>query len=351
MNGLDFFVDVVASGTVAGIGTGDDLDAVAARLGGDYTDYRNGHALCRDYDLVELYWDWSATADCWTLTGFQVAAHRLAYGSNLPGCLGERLQFVSRVPFDQLLVEVQRLGLALEEVTIDADLPDYRRFWCAETEISVLVVAVAASDEPHKRGDVWSIQPERRDVIRREGDERDRRSAVDGLAHLLRLEPAGWPTWLRRRHADAADANWWLRLYVLIDARIRSQPDRRAEWAVRRLWLMRQAAFRGVFDAANTAVQVAAFVGSMARQAGPMNGLPSADDVVTECLAALPADPGALRLLDHDRDLQSLTIDELRASRAAKNLINGAAWHLESVQDAALAERLQGWLAIKHQLV
>jgi hypothetical protein len=80
-------------------------------------------------------------------------------------------------------------------------------------------------------------------------------------------------------------------------------------------------------------------------------GLPSADDVVTECLAALPADPDTIRLLGHDRDLRGLTIEELRASRKAKNLINAAAWYLEAVEDAALAKRLRGWLAIKHQLV
>lgn len=40
-------------------GAGDDLDAVAARLGDDYIDDRNGHALRPDYGLVEFYWDWS----------------------------------------------------------------------------------------------------------------------------------------------------------------------------------------------------------------------------------------------------------------------------------------------------
>jgi len=100
-----------------------------------------------------------------------------------------------------------------------------------------------------------------------------------------------WPIWLQCRQADSGDANWWLHLYQLIDVRIRSQPDRRAEWATPRLWLMRQAAARGLFGAADTAVQVAAFLGTMVREVGWVTGLPT------------------------------------------------------------LAERLRGWLAIKHQLV
>jgi hypothetical protein len=140
-------------------------------------------------------------------------------------------------------------------------------------------------------------------------------------------------------------------LYQLIDVRIRSEPDRRTEWAARRLWLMRQAVSHGVFGATDTAIQVAAFVESVVREVGWVSGLPSADDVVTECLAALPTGPDTIRLLGPDRDLRSLTIDELRASRQAKNLINAAAWYLEVVEDLALAERLRGWLAMKHQLV
>ncbi|MFE9693708.1 hypothetical protein [Micromonospora sp. NPDC005806] len=349
--GLGFFVDVVAGGAVAGIGSGDDLGTVAARLGENYVDDRDGNALRRDYGLVEFYWDWSTAADRWTLTGFQVEVYRLAYGRDVPARLGERYQFASRVSFERLRMGVEGLGLSFEEITTDADLPDYRRFWCAETGISVVVLAMASPDEPHEPGDVWSIQPEWRGIINLEGDENDRRSTTDGLAHLLHLELAMWPTWLQRLQACAVDANWWLHLYQLIDVRIRSQSDRRAEWAARRLWLMRQAVSRGVFGAAETAVQVAAFVGSMVREVGWVIGLPTADDVVSECLAALPTDPDIIRLLGHDRDLRSLTIDELRASRQAKNLINAAAWYLEAVEDLALAERLRGWLAIKHQLV
>lgn len=349
--GMGFFVDVVAGGAVAGICSGDDLDTVAARLGENYIDDRDGHALRRDYGLVEFYWDWSTAAATWTLTGFQVEVHRLAYGRDVPARLGERYQFASRVPFERLRSRVEGLGLAFEEITTDADLPGYRRFWCAETGIGVVVLAMASPDEPHEPGDVWSIQPEWRGTLRVEGDERDRRSTIDGLAHLLHLESTMWPTWLQRRQTHAVDVNWWLHLYELIDVRIRSQPDRRAEWATRRLWLMRQAASRGVFSAAATAVQVAAFVGTMVREVGWVPGLPTADDVVTECLATLPTDPDTIRLLGRDRDLRGLTIDELRASRQAKNLINAAAWYLEAVEDAALAERLRGWLAIKYQLV
>lgn len=349
--GLGFFVDVVASGAVAGIGSGDDLDTVVARLGENYMDEHNSRALRRDYGLVEFYWDWSTAADRWTLTGFQVEVHRLALGSDVPARLGERFQFASRVPFEWLRTGVERLGLYFEEITTEADLPGYRRFWCAETGTGVLVLTMALPDEPYEPGDVWSIHPERRGIINLEGDESARQSTADVLAHLSRLEPVMWPTWLQRRQGHAVEASWWLHLYQLIDVRIRSQPDRRAEWAARRLWLMRQAVSHGVFGAADTAVQVAAFVGSIVREAGWFPGLPSADDVVSECLAALPADPHTIRLLGPDRDLRSLTTDELRASRQAKNLINAAAWYLETVEDHALAERLRSWLAIKHQLV
>jgi hypothetical protein len=70
---------------------------------------------------------------------------------------------------------------------------------------------------------------------------------------------------------------------------------------------------------------MAAFVGTLVGQVGWMPGLPTADDLVTECLTALPTDPDTIRLLGHDRDLRGLTIDELRACRQAKNLVNAAA--------------------------
>jgi hypothetical protein len=106
-----------------------------------------------------------------------------------------------------------------------------------------------------------------------------------------------------------------------------------------------------VFGAADTAVQVATFVGWTMREFGRLPGLPSADEVVSQCLAALPSHPGAVRLLGPDRDLRSLTLDEMRVSRQAKNVINAAVAYLDALQDPALIERLREWLAVRYQLV
>jgi hypothetical protein len=77
--GLDFFVDVVVSGAVLGVGLTDTPETVAAVLGEDFVEDGERTVLRRDYGLVEFSWSRPSAAQPWHATGFTVQAHRLGH--------------------------------------------------------------------------------------------------------------------------------------------------------------------------------------------------------------------------------------------------------------------------------
>ena len=157
--------------------------------------------------------------------------------------------------------------------------------------------------------------------------------------------------WLDRHADQAVDVHWWLQMYVHIDASIRAHDDDRAEWSQRRLWLLREAAARGIHDPGAVAVNVSNFM-VMIRQTGdPVAGLPSADEVVAECLAVIGEDPAAIPLLDANRNSAALSLEQMRRSRAARNLVNAARWHEAHLTDDAVIDALNKWTGVLDRLV
>jgi hypothetical protein len=71
---LDFFVDVVVSGAVLGVGLTDSPDEVARTLGGDFAEDRNRAVMRRDYGLVEFSWARRPGSGSWQATGSTVQA-------------------------------------------------------------------------------------------------------------------------------------------------------------------------------------------------------------------------------------------------------------------------------------
>lgn len=349
---LDFFVDVVVSGAVLGVGLTDSPEAVARVLGDGFAEDRGRATLRRDYGLVEFFWSRRTASEQWRPDGFSVQAHRLPdvdVGDDLAGRYG---RFGGRLRFASLGEELARLGYRLEEVTSDADRPGYRRFWLAESQ-AVVTVAATGWEGRIDEADVWSISaPWRPEAVAAATLGVRRQAVKDGLTHLLRLGAAERIAWLDRRQPPPDErANWWLYLLLVSDAQVGVQADGRPDWVALKLWLLRQARARAVFTPADCALKMAHFVADMRRVGHELAVLPSADEVVHACLAAIPAGPDEVALLDDRRDLSHLDHNQIRQSRQARNLVSAAEWHLGHVQDRALADRLRQWLNIKPRLV
>ncbi|MFB9237706.1 hypothetical protein ACFFWC_19455 [Plantactinospora siamensis] len=352
MAGLEFFVDVVVTGAVLGVGLADSPEQVTRVLGEDFVDDAAGTRLRRDYGLVEFFWSRPKGTPEWRAAGFTVAAHRLPWVGIAGPLLDRYGQFGDRLPFDRLRERLSRYGYRLRDITTAADGGDHRRFWLADSQTAV-TVATSGWEGRLAAGDVWSIEapwpPEQVAAGQLSGR---RRAVTDGLAHLVRLGDADRVAWLDRRRPDTRDPNWWLFLLLVVDGRLGDRPGERPEWVTLKLWLLRQAYARGAFTRSESALRIAYLVAGIRTTAPYLVGLlPSADEVVADCLAAIPVGPDRVALLDDQRDLRRLGREQLLQSRQARNLVTGAESHLDHVHDQELAERLRRWLAVKPRLV
>jgi hypothetical protein len=352
MAGLDFFIDVVVSGAVLGVGLTDPPETVSRVLGDGYVDDERSTTLRRDYGLVEFFWNRRSRSQPWYPSGFTVQVHRLGAVDVDAGLVARLGPFGDRVRHRDLDDELRRLGYRLEEIiTRDADGPGYRRFWLAESRTSVTVAATGW--QRSSAGDVWSISGPHPQSITVAAEGASPRAVKDGLTHLLRLDDIERAGWLNRRQPQSADrANWWLYLLLVIDERIRDRKDRAAEWIALKVWLLRRSEATGVFAAADSAEMMAYFLLAV-RRAHPdlLDRLPSADEVVRACLRAIPIGVDDVPLLDDDRDLHRLDLTQMRQSRQAKKLVNAAQWHRDQVRDESLADQLQRWTTVKPRLV
>lgn len=349
----DFYVDVVVTGAVLGVGVTESPDAVASVLGDDFVADQDRGRLRLDYGLVEFFWERRSGSDPWQAAGFTVQVHRLSSNVEIAAEVVDRYgPFTRRLAFARLNAELDRLGYHLDETTRESGA-DYRSYWLAESR-TIVNVAATGWGERLEAGDVWSIgapYPAESIVVREWGAHRQ--AIKDGLAHLLRLGDDQREEWLERRQPPPdRRVNWWLYLLLVVDQQLGLQPGRRMDWVQLKLWLLRQAAARQVFTAAESAEKMACFVLGLRRAGVEAPAvLPSADDLVRACLAAIPVGLDQVALLDDRRDLHRLDRAQLRHSRQAKNLINAADGYLHEVEDERLAEQLRGWIAVKQRLV
>jgi hypothetical protein len=141
--------------------------------------------------------------------------------------------------------------------------------------------------------------------------------------HLLTLDQAGRGAWLDRQPTEAFTGhNWWLHLLAHIDGRTWEQPLQRLAWVQLRLWLLDQAATAGVLDPRALAERRARFVGELHARAittGLDTILPTPDELVADCLAAMPMTSAEATAIDDWRDE---ALDTMCRLRRAKNLIN-----------------------------
>ena len=180
----------------------------------------------------------------------------------------------------------------------------------------------------------------------------DSPAEADGLAHLLRLDPARREEWLdRHQPAPEERVNWWLYLLLGIGFQIAGQPAQHREWVQLSLWLMDAGHVRGVLTDAHYAEKRAYFALEMRRKAAIDADLPSADDIVRACLQAIQLTPEAAAIRKAGLDPASVPLALLKGSRQAKILVSVAQCHLDLVADEQLAGQLRDWIGVKPHLV
>lgn len=255
-----------------------------------------------------------------------------------------------RARFGDVSSGLTRLGYRLEEITEGHDRPDWRRFWLAETEVSVTVAAAPVTGL--EADDVYAVHgPYRTQAVASTAMAARRQSIRDGLEHLLRLTDDEREAWLDRRQPPAPDrVNWWLYLLLVIGGRIQDRPGQDPAWISLRLWLLDRGRARGVFGRVRYAEDLAYFTLRMRRSGAAYACLPSADDVVRACLSAIPVTMEQAAVRDGDGNLTTHDRTRLQRSREAKRLISAAHWHLDAVADRELVGQVRQWEEMKPYL-
>ncbi|MFD1370527.1 hypothetical protein [Actinoplanes sichuanensis] len=156
--------------------------------------------------------------------------------------------------------------------------------------------------------------------------------------------------WLDQHQPALPEANWWLHLLLLVEARWDDRPAERPEWTRLTIWLLAEAGRSGLGER-EAAERTAYYVAQMRDAGMPASSLPTADAVVRACLDAIPVALDKVAVLDSPQDLATLQIQEMRDSRHARGLLNAAEPHLPDLDDQDLADRLRAWLAVKPRLV
>jgi hypothetical protein len=179
---------------------------------------------------------------------------------------------------------------------------------------------------------------------------RDEKIGDEELDKLLRSGEDARRRWLDQRQPAPPEANWWLHLLLLIDARWADRPAERPAWTQFKIWVLGEAG-GSALGQREAAERTAYYVAQMRDAGMPASCLPTADTVVRACLDAIPVPLDNVAVLTSRRDLKTLQLQEMRDSRHARHLLNAAERHLTGLEDHDLADRLRAWLAIKPRLV
>jgi len=146
--GLNFFVDVVVTGAILGVGLSGATDRVAAPARIGFVENRGRSRLCLDYGLVEFSWERRPGSDGRHTTGFVTQAHRLPSSTPVTATFVDRYgPSEPRLRFVALDGELERLGYRLEDIT-GARSPGWRKYWLTESQTSILVAAGPSMETP-----------------------------------------------------------------------------------------------------------------------------------------------------------------------------------------------------------
>lgn len=180
---LEFYLDVVTTGTVLGVRPTDAPDRVTAVLGPNFAENTSGDgAMWRDYGLAEFFWDRAGARHPWSGHHFTLQVHRLAYRDRT--LVNDELRarygrFTPRLRFEKLRRLLARRGVPLLEIPeVPANAPYFRTFWQPDSQAAVSVMATYgeySTPDNLRVGDVYNIQAPMtaREVERRRVRSRD----------------------------------------------------------------------------------------------------------------------------------------------------------------------------------
>ncbi|MBV1848764.1 hypothetical protein [Catellatospora tritici] len=284
---IDWYVDILGTGCIAGVAADDEFDqvaaALAARFGDDPGENEDDHQLLRDYGLVEAYWQRASQRAPWRGTGFMVQAHRL----DLPP---------DTAPPAYAAIAAAARNLDVDLVAVERTYDDgYDEIVAPVTGVSLSVMR-----EPQEHvlsvpvGTIAKIYvPGHRLAGAGPGPmpEEAWRALRRSTKALAVANDAGRRCWLNRRAEDGPD--WWdLRLWGAESA-WRSGALPAAAAADLTSWLLDRADERGVFAPPDAACRRARLTADIVDQHFDEQVLDPAvvADAARGCLDALPLTP------------------------------------------------------------
>ncbi|TKK85255.1 hypothetical protein FDA94_26665 [Herbidospora galbida] len=334
MGGLDFFADLVVTGTVLGLDHTSERPDVEAVFGREFA-ADVPRDVISDFGLVEFGWARGGPRRTWEVAYFGAQAHRLpelTADHGIESVLVERYgAFPSRLDAGELLSAVRARGFALRERSSHDD-------GCVEygeptSRIGFLAVSDArAYDEPP--GTVLKVLGPT--VFS------GRLQRFAGYArHILTLSDQDLRRWLDRREPEAEPGrgDWWAGLRAVVARQTGGRPEETVRWRRLGMALDRHAVERGVDTPDEGAVNLIIALGRVRA-----DDLPSMDEAVERWLAAAPPLAEAARLCAR----RLVDPDDIRLARRLRSQIHAiepCAPFLTS------SDELRAWVELKPALL
>jgi hypothetical protein len=295
----DFFADVVQTGTILGVDANLSPDAVAAVLGDDFGENRDGRTYWRSYGLVEMSWYERKRGLGLMGQHWAVQAHRLAYDLPLDRAIVARYgPFGGLQMFDELRDELARRGVAL--VALGGPEFGHQRYWQPDAQVTLYV---SVEDDPGAVRKIFSAFGEDHTIT----FEGDHRVVWQQLKEVCAMPVAQRVRWAEKKRPD--DFRSWWRYCTRLTA-TRTAEDEvgdRAAFVEFVFWMWEFGLAQDVFTPAEVAHRRAEFVARL-DELHPEVALPSHDAVVDACL---------------DHVSEQLTRDDKNLIDAAKLLSRG----------------------------
>ncbi|GAA0616862.1 hypothetical protein HPO96_00040 [Kribbella sandramycini] len=293
---VDFYADIVETGSVLGIDANLPPDVATAALGRDYGENLFHPNYWKSFGFLEIFWEVRPEGRGYSGHHFTFQAHRLGRvpAKHIPKPIRARhglTPFKKPLHFTDLKAELDRRGVELVETWRDED---YQRYLQPETGIQILVLISNDYYDTDELGTIPKISSSQsyyspgRDSARQAKLLQELLSDAEPTDHQKSLQQA-WQTFDDGVRADALRP-----AYAAIE---------------------RAGAVTYLED------------WQPERYAAGRDLLPSASELVADCLGELP-------------DIRELTLTN-------KNLIDAAAAHRHKLEASALRDELDGWVGYR----
>lgn len=332
---MDFFADVLTTGTVLGVDAELGPDVATAVLGADYAENDNGWSFWRDYGLVEIAWQRRPGGPAWEGMYFMLQTHRLTgrrpvVNRSIKAVYGGFRQFKRPLMLAELKAELARRRVPF--LSRGEPNSGYQEYWLPDSEMTVLAV-VDAEDRKGAWGTVEKIGSAfRRDLGLRDHYRGQEEATWRSMEHVMGLSPRARARWVAKHRPGLIEVgDWWaFRCLMLIARATRlEEVPHRDHWVRFAVWALDHGSSAELLSSWWTTIRAAELLADIAAAHPEISeGLPSGDEVVRMCLDQLPP----------ERTLPT---------RTHKDLVDVAYLHRHRVEDPELMAELAGWREIR----